>query len=275
MKKIIPIAVLLLLTYSIKAQENAILFQIENESILLLEAYQPAGIIECYSTIGGGKQINKIKLNEEGKGWQIFDASHTPAFILNRKSPENINGNNRVVHLAEKEFITKNITFDIIAQHVSLSWDALIPAGNHIEFQISKKEPGEDYKIMKIISGNNDEGFNHYHFSESYAPNTTYIMQIIKDGNKLRYATGPLAHAAASEWVRVYPTVCNENMFIDMLSMSNKPEYIVTDMSGKQIMKASLNDLYNKIDVSRLSPGIYLVSITNGHEQKNFKITKN
>lgn len=275
MKNKILIAALLFAAITGNAQESAIEFQVQQQNYLLLEGYQPNALIECYRTRGGGKQIDKIKLDPDGTGRKIYETTQGPAFVLNRKTSENISGTNKVIQLEQKEFTVKNISMDIIAREVNLSWEAQIPAGNNIEFKILRKDKEGDFKVIKTFTGSNGTGFNKYYFSETYQSNTSYVLQVMKDGKKLRYTTGPLGNASTAEWVKVYPTLCSDNLFIDLQSISSNPEYTVNDLSGKLILKAALNEQYNKIDMSKLSPGNYLISVTNNNAHMNFKIIKN
>ncbi len=277
MKKSIVILATILFCSTLKifSQENVIFFQVEKESFLRFENFSPGTLLECYSTPHGGKYLSEIAVNASGEATQKYDVENTPAFVLNRKSASNIQGTNKVQHLDTKEFVCKNINMKVIAQVVQISWDAQVPMGGSIEFQIVKKNEVGDTKIEKIIAGITGDNFSHYTFSEPYTPNSSYTIQIVKEGKRIRYKTNPLVSPLSVDNIKVYPTICNDKLFVDIDNMNSNWDYTVIDLMGKKIQKGIFSDEYNVIDIHNIVAGNYIIIM--GHEMEKYsaKFTKN
>ena len=72
----------------------------------------------------------------------------------------------------------------------------------------------------------------------------------------------------------VYP-----NPFTDFLTITTRnnlagTQYFITDQAGRQITNGKLVDETTPVDISRLSPGIYLIQIS-GLSRQSFKVIKN
>jgi hypothetical protein len=276
MKKITIIAALLisLIAHAAQAQENLGLFQVENTDYLKLENYTPGITLECYSKPSGGKHMEKILINAIGEGLIKFDTAHSPAFVLNRKCPSNVLGNNRVQTLDAKEFVAKNISLTVVAHEVQINWDAQITLGNVIDFKIIKSDMLCNSTVVKVFNGSTGIDFNKYIFSEAYNPSFTYKLQIVKDGSKLRYAVN-LEGKSADEQIKVYPTNCNDKLFVDFDNEGSSYDYAITDMKGNKVQKGKFIERYNVVDIHNLVPDNYIIFIEKTDGKYTVKFTKN
>lgn len=98
------------------------------------------------------------------------------------------------------------------------------------------------------------------------------ILAVLSDtlfptqSNMLNYAdVTAISENELSEF-SLYPNPANDIIY---LSPSGNYEIVMTDLSGKLI--AHIQEVENSVNISGLSTGIYLLSVTDSH-QKNTKI---
>ncbi|MBK8144251.1 MAG: T9SS type A sorting domain-containing protein [Bacteroidetes bacterium] len=274
-KSIIIIAVLLsCISTKIVAQENVVFFQVEKENYLQFENFVPNTLFECYSTVSGGKLMRNILINSAGEALHKFDFEHTPSFVLNRKSPVNTMGTNRVQQLDYKEFVAKNISMKVIGQQVQINWEAQVASGNIIEFQVVKEYKDGITKIAKTYGGHIGSDFSKYDFSEPHNQNVSYRLQIMKEGKKLRYSTSKLMPSLPPNNIKVYPTICSDKLFVDFEILNIACDYTLTDIMGKFVQKGQFFDKSNTLDIHNLASGNYIIIMGYGKERYSVKIAK-
>ena len=74
---------------------------------------------------------------------------------------------------------------------------------------------------------------------------------------------------------KVYPNPAKDEVNID-LQEKQEVKYMISDMTGKTIVYGDLHDTTNKIDVSKLPAGIYIITLvkTGSNEEESVKIIK-
>jgi len=77
--------------------------------------------------------------------------------------------------------------------------------------------------------------------------------------------------------INVYPTVADKFVTVDVLvkHVNTKPVVSLFDMQGKEISTSTMVGSIEKIDVSSLASGVYILKIVNGSEVYSTKIMKN
>jgi hypothetical protein len=276
MKNTLKIAFICLLSSANSfAQNHTVFFQVEKENYVQLEAYKPYTQLEYYSTNQGGQHLGKIKTDQNGFAKQQFDIDHTPAFVLNRLTNDNIDGTNKVYFLDRKEFVAKDITYDVIAGSTKISWKAQINDENNISFQLFKLDPSGNSKLIKTIQGIKNNEFNTYEYLEPYDESASYSIHIVKDNSILRYASSKLNEYNDYQ-INVYPTICNNKLFIDIpeISDSNPCSYQLNSMSGQLLMKGVFNGLHNTLSVEHLNAGNYMLVVKQDIQIKTIKFSK-
>lgn len=73
--------------------------------------------------------------------------------------------------------------------------------------------------------------------------------------------------------ISLYPNPVHNELHIDM-AMSSELTVTIFDVSGKLILKKSIQDQKNTIHLKDISKGFYLVNITSAEKTKTFKIVK-
>lgn len=72
--------------------------------------------------------------------------------------------------------------------------------------------------------------------------------------------------------VKIYPNPAENNIYIKSSNNLNISNINITNVLGKEVFSSSLND--NKIDISNLNSGIYILTIQSENASKNIKFIK-
>lgn len=72
--------------------------------------------------------------------------------------------------------------------------------------------------------------------------------------------------------INVYPTLVSSTLNISSDYIIN--QYTITTIDGKVVKKSNLNNIKEKIEVSSLSKGIYIITINSNHTTKSVKFIK-
>ena len=81
----------------------------------------------------------------------------------------------------------------------------------------------------------------------------------------------------ATNSINVYPTIVDKFVTIDILvkHVNTTPEVSLFDLQGKEISHQTLSNNTEKVDISSLVSGVYIMKVTNGSEVYSTKIVKN
>jgi Plastocyanin len=107
----------------------------------------------------------------------------------------------------------------------------------------------------------------HYYVCSPHASSGMKGMIIVQNTTGIAESVIPVSYT-------VYP-----NPFTDFLTITTRnnlagTQYFITDQAGRQITNGKLTDDTTPVDISRLSPGIYLIQIA-GQRRLSFKVIKN
>lgn len=73
--------------------------------------------------------------------------------------------------------------------------------------------------------------------------------------------------------ISVYPNPTNDFIYVQGVENTTKSQVVITDMLGKKVFSSSQLNV-DKIDVSNLNSGIYILSISSNDSQKMVKFIK-
>lgn len=265
MKKIISTSILLLITIFSQAQ-NIVYFQVENEHHILSENFKPNTQLQAYSTTQGGKKIAEFGISSMGNNKQIFSLEDLPAFILNRLAPKNPNGSNIVYLIPAKEFHLKNVRQHIEADEIDLTWDASVEPGKNIQFQIEKILPNGKVEIVKSLPAEDSKDFVHYEIALPY-DDATFKIKVF---NNVSERVVKEFSFAKMQTARAYPTVCNQTIYVDIVSENTS--YKIFDINGKLLQQGNLLQWHNSVSVQGLSQGVYFMLLSNNDRQEKQSI---
>jgi hypothetical protein len=76
--------------------------------------------------------------------------------------------------------------------------------------------------------------------------------------------------------IKVYPNPTEGMLAVEVADFTNewKVEYLITDMSGKMINRKKADSKYTTLDLTKQSPGVYILRITINGENTSWKIIK-
>lgn len=74
--------------------------------------------------------------------------------------------------------------------------------------------------------------------------------------------------------ISVYPNPSSGNFHISSSRNLTQDDIVITDLAGKIIPASFTPGANNLIIISGIAPGVYLLSINNNNERKQFKIVK-
>ncbi len=261
-----------LFSLNLKAQQASVLFQVEEENYLNIHNLMPNAILEEYSTIHGGAMLGTITLNEKGAVQAKYKPNNTPAFLLNRITPKNKVGDNKVYFTPSLEFKAENIRLDHIADRVIVSWDAQVYIQTPIQFQVIAKK-GTDEKVLKTINATTSTALLGYGYEAPFEEGTSYSIRILASNDAFRYETKALLSEGGKE-ILVYPTVSAQDLFV-RLQEGDFARYTIVNMQGSVVKKGIMRALNNKLNIASLNAGQYIISIQDKDDAyQSFKLLK-
>jgi hypothetical protein len=128
---------------------------------------------------------------------------------------------------------------------------------------------------VKSFNAVESEFFVNYIYDDVYASSSTYKLHILKEGKKLRYSSNPISDATKVFDIKAYPGICQSFIYVDIKTLEWPTTYYINDMNGRLVLNGSLTELYNSLDISKLSNANYILNVIQDNEKKSFKFTKN
>lgn len=227
-------------------------------------------------TVGGGTDgggtINATK---------YFTGSIDEMYIYNRALSNaeivNLKDNYRGLPLTLASFTGK-----LNNNTTQLNW-ATSQEINTSHFNIEYSNNGKDFiSVQSISAAGNSSNIKNYAASHKVnnESNHYYRLKIIdKDGSFTYSQIIKLKTASKALQVDVYPSVVTNNATMSIATTEKTTGLIsITNMDGQVIKKYNINietgSQTEKIDVSNLSKGVYLVTLQTNNQQQTFKIIK-
>jgi len=133
----------------------------------------------------------------------------------------------------------------------------------------------EDYEMLYLLKGNpaaptiDSAGSGSMTFPSlsSYPVSGTTYRFVPKST-----ATTAIEAIQAKDQIKVYPTVCNDRLYIDNgLEAAN---YKIISLSGSQLQNGKISYGQNQLDVSGLAPGMYLLTVNGFSFESTYKFMK-
>lgn len=104
------------------------------------------------------------------------------------------------------------------------------------------------------------------------------LDEIPDNGIVYRFAPKPVSIKDVSNSlkdVRVYPTICNNKLFIDNNNGATEVNYTIYTINGSSYKTSSRKILkHEEVDISDLPPGFYILKLSDNANSKQFKFTK-
>lgn len=263
---------------SMAQQQDVAFYQIEQQNFVVCSQFQPNASLEFYSTPQGGKRLAKSQANTLGELVSLFNVSATPAFVINRKTATNTNGDNKVYHLNQKEFVATDMEIGHENGVSLLQWKAQINDGFDIDFQIYKRINQGPFQLVQTIQGITSTSKLDYTFSEPYTGSESYELHIVKNGQILRYIKSTpqtnLRVAKVQEYLRAYPTVCSNELTVEIPRSQLPANLRLLDMQGRCVQQMKTTERIQTMNVGLCATGNYILSIETATTTEQLKITK-
>jgi hypothetical protein len=253
-------------------------YQVEQQNYVVCSQFQANTSLEFYSTPQGGKRLAKTQANANGELANSFSLSATPAFVINRKTATITSGDNKVYHLTNKEFIATDIEIGHENGISLLQWKAQINDGHDIDFQIYKRIQQGPLQLVETIKGITSTAKLDYSFSEPYTGVESYEIHIVKNGQQIRYIKStPQANLRVGnvqEYLRAYPTLCNNELNIEIPRSQLPATLRLLDMQGRCVQQLKTFESTQTMNVGQCAKGNYILSIETAATKAQIKITK-
>jgi len=89
-----------------------------------------------------------------------------------------------------------------------------------------------------------------------FAPVTEKSSEVVATGNTLFLNDG-------TDKLKVYPNPCKNRFTVEYKPISGKTNLSIFDLSGKKIQSIEISEPNNKVEISNLNKGIYLIALKN------------
>ncbi len=132
--------------------------------------------------------------------------------------------------------------------------------------------------IGAVTASGNLSSKNKYHFQDNDATTTArkifYRLKMIDKNGRYTYSEVlPVFVSCGLTEINVFPNpVINNKLFVSMAGSKQKTDCVLLSMQGQVIVKTTLNDGTNQIDLPNISTGEYILTITSDSDTKTFKI---
>lgn len=200
--------------------------------------------------------MTEILVNNNGTGKIVCKQDNILAFILNRASAKNPNGDNITQQLPTKEFYIKNIEQEVKENKVLLSWETFIEEQYDIHFVIEKINSNGIYAMIENIQVITSNVLIPYHVTLPYEK-THYQIKVVKN-NKERISKKITEKNTKDAFI--YPTLCKDKLYVNIANKESN--YSIIDQNGKLIQQGALLHSLNILQVHTLTQGVYFIILS-------------
>lgn len=222
----------------------------------------PGSEAAFYSRPDGGELLRSALADGAGHLQAKGDSHFRPAFVINEKLSAkcSTHGSGIVSFTAAPEFELRGLKAVVQEGRTSLSWEATVATSKDLWFVVERSADGSSYAAAGKVAGTSLKAT--YAFQEALpgAVGAYYRLAVLsKDGMRRYYTTSP-------EWlggpgVTIYPTRTSGDIIIALPAGNETAKYRVCNSEGKQMLSATLPARQNRVDLSSLPAGIYLVTV--------------
>jgi hypothetical protein len=195
-----------------------------------------------------------------------------PAFLLSKKQISEDSPQIFSLHFDEKEFIVKNVQFHQNASSIQLKFSSISSEKDLVTCKVHFVDAQGNRNLIESYDLSDD--WANYALELPIEKQHQQIQMSIYTNEDLRYRT-VLEDENQKTNFEIYPTLTNSTVHIDVYSTPKNTSYYMTSIKGETVLKGSINDWYNTLDVSNLPNGNYIVSVDfNGVRSRGKKFIK-
>jgi len=161
---------------------------------------------------------------------------------------------------------------DLKGKNVVVSWQTATETNND-GFEILRSKDGTTWKSIGWVdgSGNSSEvkSYDYTDFNIYRGINYYRLKQVDFEGAWAYSNTVSIDNDSEST-IDIYPNPANDYLIVSGLNGRTIDEIIIHDLVGKEALRLTETD--NRIDISHLSPGMYVAVIVAGFDEKFIKL---
>ncbi|WP_176133035.1 T9SS type A sorting domain-containing protein [Hymenobacter sp. CRA2] len=158
---------------------------------------------------------------------------------------------------------------------VALTW-VTAQEKNNRGFELQRSQNGRDFTSFGFVAGHGTSSVRHEYSAEDAQPlaGTSYyrLKQIDNDGS-VSYSQLVAVKNGRTAEVTVFPNPMDDVLNVRLASPGADAEVVVSDMMGRVVLRGKLS-ADGTFNTSSLRSGNYIVTVTNGAEKTNHKVTK-
>lgn len=157
-----------------------------------------------------------------------------------------------------------------------LKWSTAMEHDND-HFEIERSIDGRSFSVIGTLpaAGNSSEPGSYSYTDAQPQPGINYyrITQVDIDGKRSSTAIKTLRFDCSNGIIKVYPTVTEGTLYVDMPAGYEHARITMIDMNGRQVMAAiPAGGLFRAIRIASVAAGAYLLRIERNSEVATFKI---
>jgi uncharacterized delta-60 repeat protein len=144
------------------------------------------------------------------------------------------------------------------------------------QYEVERSTNGRDYsKVGTSVIARNSTQSNEYQLIDYSKWNETtryYRLKMIDNDYQYRYSSVIVINNNKKSTISFYPNPTKDQLFIDIAGSNLINSRVsITDQNGRMVKSVMLSGSVNAVNISDLSPGVYVVRLADG---SNYKVIK-
>lgn len=163
-------------------------------------------------------------------------------------------------------------------EQVQVRWQTAAEQDNDF-FTIERSSNGVDFEEVANITGlGNSNSNRNYKWTDAHPyTGTSYyrLKQTDLDKSYTYSRIRAVRMGSLAGQIEIYPNPVGDYLILKDDNQSQSRSYKIFDLNGRLVESGKISDLESKINMTHLSPQIYLIHYINGSGVQKIKIIKN
>ncbi len=164
-----------------------------------------------------------------------------------------------------------------MADNIQLDWTTDRET-NTSHFDIEKSNDGLKYNTIGKVAANNTGGTHDYRFVDSHMNALNYyrLKMADKDGTFVYSSVVLIRAVGVTQTTGLYPNPASSKVIVVHPATATGAQIMITDQLGRQLKAQSTmaGVTQTQLQVDRLPPGLYFITIQSGTDRQTFKLRK-
>lgn len=161
------------------------------------------------------------------------------------------------------------------ARDVLLQWQTENEQ-NTERFEIERSHDGNSFSRIGSLpsKGNGNTGRNHYSFADSKPSpqHSFYRLKMTDLDGKYKYSEIVKVAIGEVKVARIFPNPAKS--FVDLIDVTRYNKAIVSDMNGRIVLSSAIAGNEQRLDISKLNAGLYVIHLTGDGSDVKLKLVK-